>query len=197
VSAPAQPVFFERPEELRAWLAEHHETADELVLGFHRAGTGRPSLTWDQTVDEALCVGWIDGQVRRLDDERYTRRLTPRRARSIWSAKNVARARELIAEGRMLPAGLRAFEARSEARTGVYSHERAEPARLPAEAEARLRADEAAWEFWSGQPPHYRRTAAHWVTSAKREDTRERRLNQLVADSRAGRRVKPLRPPGG
>ncbi|MDX6698290.1 MAG: hypothetical protein QOE65_1687 [Solirubrobacteraceae bacterium] len=195
MSRATEPVFFSSPEELRAWLEEHHESASELVVGFHRAGTGRPTLTWNETVDEVLCFGWIDGQVRRIDDTRFSRRLTPRRARSIWSAKNVARADELIAEGRMRPAGLRAFEARTEARTGIYAHERAEPARLPAAAEKRLRGDRRAWEFWSAQPPSYRRTAAHWVTSAKRPETRERRLSQLIEDSRAGLRVKPLRPP--
>jgi uncharacterized protein YdeI (YjbR/CyaY-like superfamily) len=192
---PDDPVFFTAPAELRAWLERHHEEADELVVGFYKRATGRPSLTWDEAVDEALCFGWIDGQVRRLDEHAYTRRLTPRRPGSTWSAKNVARVAELVAEGRMRPAGLRAFEARTEENTGVYSHERVTAARLAPDEERRLRGNPAAWEFFSGQAPHYRRTAIHWVTNAKRPDTRARRLAQLIEDSARGLRVKPLRHP--
>ncbi|HVE69238.1 MAG TPA: YdeI/OmpD-associated family protein [Solirubrobacteraceae bacterium] len=189
-----EPIFFTSPKELRAWLEVNHETADELLVGCHRKETGRPTLTWDQIVDEALCFGWIDGVVRRIDDTRFTRRLTPRRRGSNWSVKNVARVADLTAEDRMRPAGVRAFEARTPERTGVYSYERA-AARLSPEADARLRADAPAWEFFSRQPPSYRRTAIHWVTSAKREETRARRLDQLIADSRAGLRIEPLRRP--
>jgi uncharacterized protein YdeI (YjbR/CyaY-like superfamily) len=196
MSAGPEPIFFSSPGELRSWLEENHDSADELIVGCHRKETGRPTVTWNEIVDEALCFGWIDGIVRRIDDTRFTRRLTPRRPRSIWSVKNVARVAELIEEGRVRPAGLRAFEARTAERTGIYGHDRAEPARLPPEADALLRGDAKAWEFFSGQPPGYRRTAIHWVMSAKRQETRDRRLAQLIADSRAGRRVKPLRPPG-
>jgi uncharacterized protein YdeI (YjbR/CyaY-like superfamily) len=190
---PDEPVFFAHPEEFRAWLERHHESASELLVGFHRKGTGRPSLTWAQAVDEALCFGWIDGVRRRVDAERYSIRFTPRRARSIWSAVNVARVADLTAQGRMRPAGLRAFEARVPERTGVYSHERAQDARLTAEEEQRFQADAAAWEFFQSQPPGYRRTALHLVVSAKRPETRERRLAALIEDSGRGLRIKQLR----
>ncbi|MDX6648632.1 MAG: hypothetical protein QOJ97_583 [Solirubrobacteraceae bacterium] len=190
---PDEPVFFAHPEEFRAWLERHHESASELLVGFHRKGTGRPSLTWAQSVDEALCFGWIDGVRRRVDAERYSIRFTPRRARSIWSAVNVARVADLTAQGRMRPAGLRAFEAREAGRTGVYSHERAQDARLAPEEEQRFQADAAAWEFFQSQPPGYRRTALHLVVSAKRPETRERRLAALIEDSGRGLRIKQLR----
>lgn len=190
---PDGPIYFSEPEEFRAWLERNHESADELLVGFHRKSTGRPSLTWAQAVDEALCFGWIDGVRRRVDDERYTTRFTPRRPRSIWSDVNVGRVAELTAQGRMRPAGLRAFEARSAQRTGIYSHERKKDARLSGAEERRFRADSAAWEFFQAQPPGYRRTALHLVVSAKRPDTRERRLTQLIEDSARGLRLKQLR----
>jgi uncharacterized protein YdeI (YjbR/CyaY-like superfamily) len=190
---PDEPRFFARPEEFRAWLERHHESASELLVGFHRKGTGRPSLTWPQAVDEALCFGWIDGVRRRVDAERYSIRFTPRRARSIWSDVNVARVAELTAQGRMRPSGVRAFEAREARRTGVYSHERTQDARLTPDEERRFRADGAAWDFFQSQPPGYRRTALHLVVSAKRPETRERRLAQLIEDSARGLRIKQLR----
>jgi uncharacterized protein YdeI (YjbR/CyaY-like superfamily) len=168
---PDGPLFFADPGEFRAWLEGHHESASELLVGFHRKSTGRPSLTWAQAVDEALCFGWIDGVRRGLDGESYSIRFTPRRARSIWSAVNVARVADLTAQGRMRPAGRRAFEAREAGRTGVYSHERKQEARLTAQEERRFRADAAAWEFFQSQPPGYRRTALHLVVSAKRPET--------------------------
>jgi uncharacterized protein YdeI (YjbR/CyaY-like superfamily) len=188
-----EPLFFAHPEEFRAWLERHHESASELLVGFHRKGSGRPTLTWAQAVDEALCFGWIDGVRRRVDGERYTIRFTPRRARSIWSDVNVARVAELSAQGRMRPAGRRAFEAREARRTGVYAHEREQDARLTAAEERRFRADVAAWEFFQSQPPGYRRTALHLVVSAKRPETRERRLATLIEDSGRGVRIRQLR----
>lgn len=166
-----EPVFFATPQELRAWLAEYHESAGELWVGFHKKGTGRPSVTWPQAVDQALCFGWIDGVRKGVDEASYRIRFTPRRARSNWSAVNVARVAELTEQGLMRPAGLCAFERRSEDRTGIYSHERRHAARLDPEQERRLRADTAAWEFFQAQPPSYRRTAIHWVINAKREET--------------------------
>ena len=188
---PHDVIFFVSPDELRAWFEEHHASADELWLGYHRKATGRPTITWPQAVDEALCVGWIDGVRYRLDDTRHAQRFTPRRKGSIWSAVNTRRAQELIDEGRMSPAGRKAFEARSEERTAIYSYERATAA-LSDDQQRRFEADEAAWTFWQAQPPSYRRAITHWVSSAKRDETRERRFLKLLEDSRAGRRTGAL-----
>jgi uncharacterized protein YdeI (YjbR/CyaY-like superfamily) len=187
-----EPTFFATPAEFEAWLEANHDRAPELLVGFHKRATKRPSITWPEAVDEALCFGWIDGVRRRLDDHSYTIRFTPRRPGSHWSAVNVARAEELIAEGRMRPAGKQAFERRRADRTARASYERADEARLEAGQEQRLRADPRAWAFFSAQPPWYRRSATHWVTSAKRAETRERRLARLIEDSAAGRRIPPL-----
>ena len=181
-------MFFASAEELRDWFDAHHETADELWVGYHRKATGRPTVTWPQAVDEALCVGWIDSVRYRLDDERNAQRFTPRRKGSIWSAVNTKRADELIAEGRMRPAGKRAFEARSPEKTAIYSYER-ETAAFTEEQQARFEADTAAWSFFQAQAPSYRRNITHWVSSAKRDETRERRFEKLLEDSRAGRRT--------
>ena len=188
-------MFFATPAEFRAWLEAHHADADELLVGFHKKASGRPSITWPESVDEALCFGWIDGVRRGIDADSYSIRFTPRRRRSIWSTVNVARAQELIESGRMTPAGLAAFEARTEERSGVYSFERTEEPRLDAGQEARFRANPRAWEWFEGRPPGYRRAALHWVLSAKREETRERRLSTLIEDSAHGRTVKPLTRP--
>ena len=185
---PRDVTFFATPDELRDWFDEHHETAAELWVGYHRKATGVPSITWPQAVDEALCVGWIDGVRYRLDDERHAQRFTPRRKGSIWSAINTKRAGELIAEGRMRPAGLKAFEARSPEKTAIYSYER-EAAAFSDEQRRRFEADRAAWEFFQAQAPSYRRGVTHWVASAKRDETRERRFQKLLEDSRAGRRT--------
>ena len=149
-------------------------------------------MTWSESVDQALCFGWIDGVRRRIDDETYSIRFTPRKPRSTWSAVNVAKVAELRRRGLMRPAGLRAFERRTEDNTGIYSFERKEAAKLPAEFERRLRANRRAAAFFDAQAPWYRRTATHWVISAKREETRERRLAQLIEDSAAGRTIGPL-----
>ena len=189
-----EPTFFETPADFRAWLEEHHESETELLVGFYKRGTGKPSITWPESVDQALCFGWIDGVRRSLGEEAYTIRFTPRKPRSNWSAVNVQRMRELIDEGLVHPAGMAAFERRSDDRTAIYAYEQRKNAQLPAEYEERLRANSAAAEFFDGQPPWYRRTAAHWVTSAEREATRERRLEQLIADLANGRRIGPLTP---
>ena len=179
--------YFESAAAFREWLAAHHETERELLVGFWKVGTGKPSLTWSDAVDQALCFGWIDGIRRRVDDERYTIRFTPRRRGSSWSNVNVAKVERLMVEGLMAPAGLRAGEERDPARTGVYSFENETP--LAPEYERVLRADKAAWAFWEKQPPSYRRMATYWVMSAKQEATRQRRLARVVADSAAGRRI--------
>jgi uncharacterized protein YdeI (YjbR/CyaY-like superfamily) len=185
---PHDVIFFASPDELRAWLEEHHASAAELWVGYHRKATGLPTISWPQAVDEALCVGWIDGVRYRLDDTRHAQRFTPRRKGSTWSAVNTRRAQELIDEGRLRPAGRRAFEARSEERTAIYSYERATAA-FSDDQQRRFEADTAAWAFWQAQPPSYRRAITHWVSSAKREETSERRFLKLLEDSRAGRRT--------
>jgi uncharacterized protein YdeI (YjbR/CyaY-like superfamily) len=194
-----EPTFFATPAELRAWLEEHHATAPELWVGLHKKGSGKPSVTWPEAVAEALCFGWIDGVRRSVDHDAYAIRFMPRRAGSTWSALNVATAERLVREGRMRPAGLAAFAERQEDRSGLYSYEQRDSARLDEAAERRFRADEAAWEFFRSQPPGYRRAAVWWVVSAKRQETRDRRLATLIEDSRHGRTDKPLtrRPTAG
>jgi uncharacterized protein YdeI (YjbR/CyaY-like superfamily) len=187
------PAFYASPDEWRAWLAAHHADAREHWVGFHKRGTGRPSITWPESVDQALCFGWIDGIRKRVDDERYMIRFTPRKASSRWSRVNVARVAELERAGLMHPAGLAAFAARTE--EGTYSYEQRDAAAFDPERERRFRAGEAAWDWFSAQPPWYRRTATHWVMSAKRDETRDRRLARLIEDSAAGRAVGPLRRP--
>lgn len=190
-----EPVFFPTAADLAAWFSEHSATETELFLGYWKKGTGRPSVTWPESVDEALCVGWIDGVRRRIDDDSYVIRFTPRKSSSIWSAVNVARVAELTSEGRMRPAGGIAFAARRADRSGVYAFEQKEEPRLDAAAEEAFRAETTAWEFFVAQPPGYRRTAIWWVVSAKRAVTRDKRLAQLVADSGAGRRLGHLTRP--
>jgi uncharacterized protein YdeI (YjbR/CyaY-like superfamily) len=190
-----EPTFFATPADFRAWLDANHADRDELIVGFHKKRSGRPSITWPEAVDEALCFGWIDGVRRSIDGDSYSNRFTPRRPRSNWSAINIRRVGELIEEGRMAPAGLAAFERRDEARSGVYSFERREPAKLDKAQERRFRAAADAWEWFQSQPPGYRRAALHWVVSAKRVETRERRLETLIEDCSSGRTVKPLTRP--
>jgi len=191
-----KPRFFAIPDDFRAWLEKYHASATELVVGFHKKHTGRASMTWTESVREALCYGWIDGIRRSLGDDSYTIRFTPRKPGSNWSSRNVRHVEELTREGRMAPAGLAAFEARRPDRTGVYSFERRQPARLEPAQERHFRTNKAAWKFFESQPPSYRKTAVHWVVSAKREETRSRRLAQLIEDSAAGRRLAQLTPPG-
>jgi uncharacterized protein YdeI (YjbR/CyaY-like superfamily) len=187
------PAFYATPAEWRAWLEEHHADEREHWVGFRKRGSGRPSMTWPESVDEALCFGWIDGVRKRVDDESYMIRFTPRKRSSRWSNVNVARVAELMEAGLMRPAGLAAFEARTQ--EGTYSYEQRDAAAFDPERERRLRADTAAWAYFSAQPPWYRRTATHWVMSAKREETRDRRLARLIEDSAAGRAVGPLQRP--
>ncbi|HYC58840.1 MAG TPA: YdeI/OmpD-associated family protein [Thermoanaerobaculia bacterium] len=182
-----KPRFFKKPEDFRAWLEKNHDSAKELLVGFWKRDSGKPSITWPESVDEALCFGWIDGIRRRIDDESYTIRFTPRAVKSKWSAVNIKRVAELTELGRMKPAGLAAFEKRDPKSEG-YSYERRE-ATLDAAMEKRFRANKAAWTFWEAQPPYYRRTLSWWVISAKREETREKRLEQLIAASAEGRRI--------
>jgi uncharacterized protein YdeI (YjbR/CyaY-like superfamily) len=179
-----KPIFFASAAEWRAWLEEHHATATEVLVGFHRKSTGKPSMTWSEGVDQALCFGWIDSVRRSLGPDAYTNRFTPRKPTSNWSNINVAKVEKLTRLGLMHAAGLAVFAQRDRARTGVG---------LGEEYQAGFRRDGQAWIWFESQPPGYRKQAAHWVRSAKREETRHSRLATLIADSRAGRRVKPLR----
>lgn len=189
---PAKPRFFRTSEDFRAWLEASHERATELIVGFHKRATGRLSITWPEAVDEALSFGWIDGVRRRIDDASYTIRFTPRRAKSIWSAVNVARVTALTKEGRMRPAGLAAFALRTPERTGVYSFERKTDAALKADEERALRANGVAAAYFDRQAPWYRRTALHWVTSGKRDATRASRLAKLIEACANERPIGPL-----
>lgn len=180
--------FFTSPDELRAWLAEHHDTATELLIGFYKKGAEMPGITYAEALDEALCFGWIDGIRKRIDDRRFTIRFTPRKPRSIWSAVNIKRADELVAAGRMQPAGLREFTERDRTREKQYSFEQESHALDPG-YEEQFRAHDAAWAFFAAQAPSYQRTAIWWVMSAKREETRRKRLATLIEDSAQGRRL--------
>lgn len=181
-----KPTFFETPADFRAWLAKNHATAIELLVGFYKKGSKRPSITWPESVDEALCYGWIDGVRKGIDDESYTIRFTPRKSGSIWSNVNVNRVQALT--DRMQPAGLKAFAARKEGKSGIYSHEQGEVA-LPEPFQRLLKAKKNAWEFFEEQAGSYRKAAIWWVTSAKREETRRKRLDALIAYSSKSEKV--------
>jgi uncharacterized protein YdeI (YjbR/CyaY-like superfamily) len=183
-------IYFESPEQFRAWLEEHHATATEVWVGYWKKHTGKDSLTWSQAVDEALCFGWIDGVLRRVDDERHIQRFTARKPTSNWSAVNIAKVEQLRAEGRMRPAGEAAFALRREEKSGVYTYEQRHLAEFEPEQEERFRANAAAWEYWSAAPAGYRKMATWWVVSAKKPETRDKRLATLIEASAAGRKPK-------
>jgi len=183
--------FFETRAALRAWLEANHQSTDALELGMYKKGSGRASVTYAEALEEALCFGWIDGVRHSIDDLRFTQRFTPRRPGSNWSTVNIRKVETLIAVGRMHEAGLRAFEARDV--SASRSEDRTDA--LTPEYLSRLQTSEAAWRFFSAQPPGYRRLSAMWVMDAKREETRERRLRTLIDDSEAGRRIGPLAGP--
>jgi uncharacterized protein YdeI (YjbR/CyaY-like superfamily) len=180
----AEPIYFTGPAEFRAWLERHHETEPECIIGYWKAATGRPSIRWAEAVREALCFGWIDGQSRKIDDERHMQRFTPRKSRR-WSAVNVKLVAELEAEGLMTDAGRRAFAARDLTQTPYSTSDR--PDALPPELEARLPARAKA--FWDACPPSYRKTVAFWITDAKRPETRDKRLAELVHHSEREQRL--------
>ncbi len=188
VWSPNDITYFATPAELRKWFAKHHTDAQELWVGFHKKGSGKPSITWPESVDEALCVGWIDGVRKSLGEESYVIRFTPRKPTSIWSVVNVNRVAALTAEGRIQPAGLAAFEARSHAKTGIYSFEQEAPELAAADIRT-FKKNKAAWKFFEAQPPGYRRQMSWRVTSAKREETRAKRLQILIDASAAGIRL--------
>jgi uncharacterized protein YdeI (YjbR/CyaY-like superfamily) len=183
--------FFERPEQLRDWFDANHRTATELWLGYHKKATGRPTISWSEAVDEALSVGWIDSVRYSLDAERSAQRFTPRRKGSTWSAINVQKVAELTRQGRMRPAGLAAFEARTPEKTAIYAYER-ETAALTDVETAAIKANPAAWADWDRRPPSYRKAITHWISSAKQPATRARRLDRLIAAAAAGEPVGPM-----
>jgi uncharacterized protein YdeI (YjbR/CyaY-like superfamily) len=182
------PHYFTSAAKFHQWLEKHHATAAELLVGFFKTSSGRPSITYQEALDEALCFGWIDGIRKSVDEQRYTIRFTPRRPGSNWSNVNIKRVNELIALERMRPAGLAAFEARKQEKSGVYSYEN-RPRQLSAEYERKFRANQQAWAFFQSQAPYYQRVACAWVMTAKKEETRLRRLATLIEDSAQGRRL--------
>ncbi len=185
---PLKITFFKSQSDLRKWFAKHHLTSQELWIGYYKKNSGKPSINWPESVDEALSVGWIDGIRKTVDDTSYTIRFTPRKQRSTWSAVNIKRAQELIDQGLMQPAGLKAFQAREENRSGIYSYEQRSP-ELPAPYQRLLKKNSAAWKFFQAQPPSYRRAANWYVLSAKKKETRLKRLTQLIEDSAQGRTI--------
>ena len=187
-----RPKYFRNARELRAWLEKHHDSAAELWVGLYKKDSGRRSITWPELVDQLLCFGWIDGIRKSVDEISYTNRVTPRRPGSNWSAVNLRRIAQLIEAGAVHPAGLQAYETRDPARAQRYSFER-DDAQLDAQMVKEFKRNPQAWQFFTSQPPFYRRTAAWWVTSAKREATRLRRLETLISESAAGQRIGPLR----
>jgi uncharacterized protein YdeI (YjbR/CyaY-like superfamily) len=187
-----KPRFFASQALFRTWLEKNHDSATELLVGFYKKGSGKGGITYQQALDEALCFGWIDGVRRSIDEERWTIRFTPRRRGSIWSAVNIARVGVLKKMGVMHTSGIEAFESRDQEKTNRYSFERQDAA-LDAAQEKRFRANKKAWAFWESQPPSYRKVAAWFVVSAKKDETRARRLDQLIADSAEGLRIGLLR----
>jgi uncharacterized protein YdeI (YjbR/CyaY-like superfamily) len=190
-----KPTFFATPSAFRAWLEKNHDSAQELWVGFYKKASGKPSITWPEAVDAALAFGWIDSVRKSVDEISYTNRFTPRRPGSTWSAVNVKRVKELTRLGLMRPAGLKAFDARKEDKSGIYSYEQRHEASLNAAQQREFRANKQAWNFFQRQPPSYRTAAVWWVVSAKREETRRNRLARLIEDSSQGSRVLPLARP--
>jgi uncharacterized protein YdeI (YjbR/CyaY-like superfamily) len=181
--------FFKTPSALRKWLEAHHASAKELWVGFYKKGSGKPSIDWPESVDEALCFGWIDGIRKSIDADSYMIRFTPRKPTSVWSAVNIKNVENLIKEKRMHPAGLKAFAARKENRSGIYSYEQRGP-ELVEPYLGMLKRNKAAWKFFQAQPPSYRKVMNWWVVSAKQEATRVKRLDKLIEESAQGRRMR-------
>ena len=187
---PPAPKFFATPSAFRAWLEQHAARETELLVGFWKVDSGTPSMTWPQSVDEALCFGWIDGVRRRIDEVAYSIRFTPRKPGSIWSAINIAKFEQLRAEGRMTAAGARAFAQRTAEKSVVYAYEQAAVAELAAAEVREFRKNQSAWTYFEACPPGYRKTLLHWVTSAKKPETRTARLQTLIQASADARRLR-------
>ena len=182
------PIFFASSSEFRRWLEANHQTKPELLVGYYKIGTKKPSMTWSESVDEALCFGWIDGVRRSIDAESYCNRFTPRHPKSNWSAVNIAKVEEMIRLGKMMPAGMVAYEKRSDARSAIYSYEN-RPEKLDAEMELRFRKNDQAWSFFSTQAPSYRKSIIYWILSAKQATTQLSRLDKLIEASAEGKRI--------
>ena len=182
------PTFFESPDAFREWLQRNHNKKSELLVGFYKRGSGRPSITWPESVDQALCFGWIDGVRKRIDEDSYSIRFTPRKKRSNWSAVNIRRVAELVKLGLMHAMGLRAFENRREDKSAIYSYEN-QPRKLPPAYEKKFRANKKAWKYFTEQAPSYQRMMMFYVMSAKKEETRERRLATVIRESARGKRI--------
>jgi len=180
--------FFRTASDLKEWFEEHHGTAEELWVGYYKKGSGKASITWPESVDEALCVGWIDGVRKRIDDVSYKIRFTPRKRVSVWSTVNIKRCKTLAQQGRLQPAGLKAFEARRANKSGIYAYEQRRD-QLEEPYQGILRKNQAAWTFFQEQPPGYRKTLGWWVVSAKKEETRLDRLKKLIEASARGKRL--------
>jgi uncharacterized protein YdeI (YjbR/CyaY-like superfamily) len=182
------PTFFKTPSAFGKWLETHHAKSKELWVGFYKKDSGKPSITWPESVEEALCFGWIDGIRKRIDDASYQIRFTPRKPSSTWSTVNIKIAQRLIEQQRMQSAGLKAFVARTENRSGIYAYEQRSP-ELAAKYTRKLKRNSAAWKFFQAQPPSYRKMINWWVTSAKQEETRTKRLDKLIEASAQERRL--------
>ena len=191
---PPKLTFFPTPSDFRAWLEAYHDKFQELFVGFHKRSSGKPSITWPESVDAALCFGWIDGVRRSIDETSYTIRFTPRRPTSTWSAVNIKRVQHLKKTGLMHAAGLKAFAARSEKKSGIYSYEQRKSAKFTPGQEKVFRANKFAWEFFRSQAPWYQRVTTYWVISAKKEETRLKRLSLLIEHSRHRRTLPRLIP---
>lgn len=178
-------IFFEKQSDFRKWLKKNHRTETELIVGFYKVGSGKPSMTWPQSVDEALCFGWIDGVRKSIDKDSYQIRFTQRKPSSIWSAVNIRKIEELTAKGLMQPAGLASFEKRTESKSKIYSHEISEVA-FSSAFEKQFKANKKAWSYFQSLAPSYKKTSINWVMSAKQDATKIKRLNELIQDSEAG-----------
>jgi uncharacterized protein YdeI (YjbR/CyaY-like superfamily) len=179
------PTFFAKQADFRKWLQKNHKKETELLVGFYKIGSGKPSMTWPQSVDEALCFGWIDGVRKSIDKESYQIRFTKRKPTSIWSAINIKKIEELKKQGLMQPAGLASFEKRTESKSRLYSYEKGE-VELPEDFKKLFKANKKAWDYFQSLAPSYRKVSKHWVMNAKQEATRLKRLNQLISESAAG-----------
>ena len=182
------PKFFATQAEFRKWLEKNHEKETELLVGFYKVGAGKPSMTWSESVDQALCFGWIDGVRRSIDEESYSIRFTPRRPTSVWSAINIKKIAELTKQGVMRPAGVAAFEKRREDKSAIYTYEN-KPKEFSAELEKIFRRNKKAWEFFGQQPNGYRRNLMFWVMSATQPATQMKRLEKLIVESEKGKRM--------
>src|SRR5260370_4373874 len=189
---PPKPTFFATPADFRAWFKSHHDKFQELFVGFHKKGSGKPSITWPESVQVVLCFGWIDGVRKSIDETSYMIRFTPRKPTSTWSAINIKFVQELTKKGLMHPAGLKAFAARSPIKSGIYAYEQRKSAQFTREQEKRFRANKAAWEFFRSQATWYQRVTTYWVISAKREETKLKRLSSLIEHSQNRRTLPQL-----